>query len=91
MRSGTEPYHDRWIAGGGYLRRVIPSRAGDRERRRGGRGCTRLHTSGVDDERPPICPACGVTMVPAALSARETRGEVWICLECEESDDPDAV
>jgi hypothetical protein len=30
-------------------------------------------------------------MVPATLSARETRGEVWICLECEEHDDPDVV
>jgi len=31
-----------------------------------------------DDERPPICPACGVTMVPAALSAkREDAGE-WV-------------
>ena len=23
----------------------------------------------MDDDRPPICPACGVTMVPADLSA----------------------
>jgi len=30
-------------------------------------------------------------MVPAALSAHETRDEVWVCLECEESDDPDLV
>jgi hypothetical protein len=30
-------------------------------------------------------------MVPAALSARERRGEVWVCLECEENDDPDVV
>jgi transposase len=43
----------------------------------------------MDDERPPICPACGVTMVPAALSAREERNGEWVCLECEESDDPD--
>jgi ribosomal protein L37AE/L43A len=43
----------------------------------------------MDDERPPICPACGVTMVPAALSARERDGD-WICLECEAAGEPDA-
>jgi hypothetical protein len=48
-----------------------------------------LHTAGVDDERPPICPACGVTMVPAALSAREERAGDWICLECEETSEPE--
>jgi hypothetical protein len=42
----------------------------------------------VDDERPPICPTCGVTMVPAALSARHPRDGEWICLECEETDEP---
>ena len=42
-----------------------------------------------DDDRPPICPACGVTMVPAALSARETPAGPWICLECEESGELD--
>ena len=42
-----------------------------------------------DDDRPPICPACGVTMVPAALSAREAPAGPWICLECEESGEPD--
>jgi hypothetical protein len=47
------------------------------------------HTSDVDDERPPICPACGVTMVPASLSAREQRVGDWICLECEETSEPD--
>jgi hypothetical protein len=46
-----------------------------------------LHTADVDDERPPICPVCGVTMVPAALSAREVRAGDWICLECEETSD----
>jgi hypothetical protein len=46
---------------------------------------------GVDDERPPICPACGVTMVPAALSARNVHGVEWICLECEESTEPDGT
>ena len=49
-----------------------------------------LHTSGVDDERPPICPACGVTMVPTALSEREGRDDNWICLECEVTGEPDA-
>jgi hypothetical protein len=44
----------------------------------------------VDDERPPICPTCGVTMVPAALSAREPPpSDGWICLECEETGDPE--
>lgn len=39
----------------------------------------------MDDERPPICPACGVTMVPAALSAHDERADGdWVCLECEE-------
>jgi PAS domain S-box-containing protein len=40
------------------------------------------------DDRPPICPVCGVTMVPAELSERHTRGD-WVCLECEESGEPD--
>jgi drug/metabolite transporter (DMT)-like permease len=43
------------------------------------------NTRGVaEDDRPPICPTCGVTMVPAALSAREDTGDEWVCLECEE-------
>jgi hypothetical protein len=37
-----------------------------------------------EDDRPPICASCGVTMVPAPLSARETTVEDWVCLECEE-------
>jgi hypothetical protein len=48
----------------------------------------RPSTSGMDDERPPICPACGVTMVPAALSAAKARPDDWICLECEEAGEP---
>src|SRR3954471_4955034 len=48
-----------------------------------------LHTFGVDDEQPPICPTCGVTMVPAALSARAGHTGDWVCLECEESGEPD--
>ena len=43
----------------------------------------------MDDERPPICPACGVTMVPAGLSAREATASDWVCLECEETDESD--
>ena len=49
-----------------------------------------LHTLGVEDDRPPICPACGVTMVPMALSAGEGHDGDWICLECEETGEPDA-
>ena len=37
-----------------------------------------------DDDRPQICPRCGVTMVPAALSAGGERDGDWVCLECEE-------
>jgi hypothetical protein len=37
-----------------------------------------------EEDRPPICPACGVTMVPRALSAREDGDGDWVCLECEE-------
>jgi len=40
-----------------------------------------------DDDRPPICPRCGVTMVPAALSADKTTEGDWVCLECEELDE----
>ena len=47
------------------------------------------HTGDMDDDRPPICPVCGVTMVPAALSAGKTREAEWICLECEETGEPD--
>jgi len=39
---------------------------------------------------PPICPACGVTMVPVELSARDRLGGDWVCLECEETDEPGA-
>jgi hypothetical protein len=45
------------------------------------------HTSTVDDD-PPICPACGVTMVPAALSAGGAADGDWVCLECEETGEP---
>ena len=40
-----------------------------------------------DDDRPPICANCGVTMVPAALSADEDHDGDWVCLECEELDE----
>ena len=46
--------------------------------------------SAVDDEQPPICPTCGVTMVPAGLSARTEHVGEWVCLECEESGEPDS-
>jgi hypothetical protein len=41
-----------------------------------------------NDERAPICPACGVTMAPAALSAWEAPDRDWACLECEETAEP---
>jgi transposase len=37
-----------------------------------------------DEDRPPICPRCGVTMVPAGLSADGVADGEWVCLECEE-------
>jgi hypothetical protein len=48
-----------------------------------------MHTSRVDDERPPICPVCGVTMVAAELSARKGLVAEWVCLECEETGESD--
>jgi hypothetical protein len=42
-----------------------------------------LHTQPVDDDQAPICPACGVTMVPAVLAAQ--RDWVAVCAECEET------
>jgi hypothetical protein len=41
-----------------------------------------------EDERPPICPVCGVTMVPTDLSADPSREGDWVCLECEETGEP---
>jgi hypothetical protein len=43
----------------------------------------------VLDERPPICPVCGVTMVPAELSEYGADSRDWVCLECEETNAPD--
>jgi ssDNA-binding Zn-finger/Zn-ribbon topoisomerase 1 len=37
-----------------------------------------------DDDRPPICPACGVTMGIVTGKRGETR---FVCLECGFSDD----
>jgi hypothetical protein len=37
------------------------------------------------EDAPPICPVCGVTMIPAELSARAARDDEWICSECEET------
>jgi hypothetical protein len=45
----------------------------------------------TDDDRPPICPVCGVTMVPAELSAHIARERDWVCLECEETDEPEVT
>ena len=41
-------------------------------------------TGYVEDDRPPICPHCGETMVPATLSAEDAPDGEWVCLECEE-------
>ena len=37
-----------------------------------------------EDDRPPICPACGVTQYIVAGKGDETR---FVCLECGFSDD----
>jgi hypothetical protein len=37
-----------------------------------------------EEDRPPICPRCGVTLVPAALSAEDIGDGDWVCVECEE-------
>jgi len=36
-----------------------------------------------EDGRPPICPACGVTMAPAG----DERDARFVCLECGFPDD----
>jgi hypothetical protein len=38
----------------------------------------------TDEDRPPICPVCGVTLVPAELSAHLAGQRDWVCLECED-------
>jgi hypothetical protein len=45
----------------------------------------------TDGERPPICPICGVTMVPAELSEHIDRQRDWVCLECEERGEPEVT
>ena len=40
--------------------------------------------SDLDDERPPICPACGVTMGFTIDEEGTTR---YVCLECGFSDE----
>ncbi len=42
----------------------------------------------ADDERPPICPACGVTMGIIVHEDGKTR---YICLECGFSDEVSAL
>jgi hypothetical protein len=37
-----------------------------------------------EDERPPICRRCGVTMLPVELSAHDEHEGEWVCIECEE-------
>ena len=37
-----------------------------------------------DDDRPPICPACGVTM---GIVVRESGPTRYVCLECGFSDE----
>jgi hypothetical protein len=41
--------------------------------------------AGADDDRPPICPACGVTM---GITVGEDGSTRYVCLECGFSDDP---
>jgi hypothetical protein len=38
----------------------------------------------ADDDRPPICPACGVTM---GITIDEDGSTRYVCLECGFSDD----
>jgi hypothetical protein len=38
----------------------------------------------ADDDRPPICPACGVTM---GIVVGESGAMRYVCLECGFSDD----
>jgi hypothetical protein len=49
-------------------------------------GMSAFYDSTDEEEGAPICATCGVTMVPAALSAREDIEGEWVCLECEELD-----
>jgi len=42
-------------------------------------------TAGAADDRPPICPACGVTM---GITVDEDGSTRYVCLECGFSDAP---
>jgi len=44
----------------------------------------RNRTEDEDDDRPPICPACGVTQGMVVTEGDSTR---FVCLECGFSDD----
>jgi Zn ribbon nucleic-acid-binding protein len=44
----------------------------------------RNRTDEEDDERPPICPACGVTQAIVVVRGNEMK---FVCLECGFSDD----
>jgi ribosomal protein S27AE len=44
----------------------------------------RERTDAEDDERPPICPACGVTQGMIVVAGNDTR---FVCLECGFSDE----
>jgi hypothetical protein len=53
-------------------------------------GGTRLTSTGVRqsvDDRPPICPACGVTM---GIVAGDDETPRYVCLECGFSDELEA-
>jgi len=56
-------------------------------RRRTNRSERRIAYILETNDPPPICPRCGVTMVPATLSADDTAEGDWLCLECEERDE----
>lgn len=45
--------------------------------------------SDADDERPPICPACGVTM-GIVVDGEEEDATRYVCLECGFSDEGSA-
>lgn len=49
-------------------------------------GLERVLTLRETNDLAPICPRCGVTTVPAALSSDEDPEGDWVCLECEELD-----
>jgi predicted RNA-binding Zn-ribbon protein involved in translation (DUF1610 family) len=42
----------------------------------------------VEDDRPPICPACGVTM--GIVAGADGEGTRYVCLECGFSEESSA-